>query len=416
MSLPQQIVRFSKGIILTSILMVFFQNCSQPMNAIDEGMKTKILSSQNLFEQSPVCDGDYCPPGSTPITPAAIGSVPTLVTRICTNRGAQTNIRVMNASELNLRIYDNQARSGTPLCHIKDTQLKYREQIKKGGLDLGECLQQASSSQWLSKTLYVTLESGGQQLLTMDETYLDDYTYATVKVSKNSDGSYTTDKMNPKNPSLNMVVAFNFNSESGPIESPELCDHNASPLAIDLRGIHDEGGAGLNLSSPAQGVLFDILGENAAPVAHTPYRISWFQKRSGVGLLALPNKVGEVKGINQLFGDNTRGPDGRFAANGYLALAKFDDNGDGLITQDDAVFHKLRVWLDHNSDGIATRSELLSLKDLRLSVIDLRYDSTYSEVDSHGNLITYKSVVKFDNGSYRLMFDIWFKINSQLKK
>jgi mRNA-degrading endonuclease RelE of RelBE toxin-antitoxin system len=44
-----------------------------------------------------------------------------------------------------------------------------------------------------------------------------------------------------------------------------------------------------------------------------------------------------------------------------------------------------------------------------LSDIDLQYDPTFSEVDSYGNETKLKSVVRFKNGDYRLIFDLWFR-------
>ncbi len=46
------------------------------------------------------------------------------------------------------------------------------------------------------------------------------------------------------------------------------------------------------------------------------------QSRRDNYFLVLPNSSGGVSGIDEMFGDNTRGPDGKFAANGYEVRLK----------------------------------------------------------------------------------------------
>lgn len=194
-----------------------------------------------------------------------------------------------------------------------------------------------------------------------------------------------------------------FEGDMVPAYAGSQCDRTASPLYVDLREEGDPTGV---LSSPEDGVLFDILGANGTP-AYSQNQISWF-KRGRFGLLALPNSRGEVLGIDQLFGDNTLGPDGDFAANGFLALAKYDENGDQKIDSADPVFSSLRLWIDSNRDGKSKPRELKPLSDLRIASIDLEYDPNYRERDQHGNEIKYKSVVNFEDGEMRSIFDIWF--------
>lgn len=84
-------------------------------------------------------------------------------------------------------------------------------------------------------------------------------------------------------------------------------------------------GDSLDLTPPWEGVFFDILGRNSFPSAFTKTLISWLSpaSRGGIYFIALPGADGAVRGIDQLFGDNTTGPDGRFASNGFAALAKY---------------------------------------------------------------------------------------------
>ncbi len=183
-----------------------------------------------------------------------------------------------------------------------------------------------------------------------------------------------------------------------------LCDRRASPLVIKTDK-NDRGG--IKLTSQRRGVFFDILGENSFPFAHAKKRISWISKPSYM-FLVKPNAYGQVRGINEMFGDNTKGPDGLFADDGYAALEKYDLNQDKVIDAADPVFSKLMLWSDKNLDGRAQRRELISLEEAGLVAIDLLYDASYSETDQYGNQINMKSVVRYSDGTLRSIFDLWF--------
>ncbi len=194
------------------------------------------------------------------------------------------------------------------------------------------------------------------------------------------------------------------------------CDYSYSPLMVQMGRARS-----LDLTAPKDGVYFDIAGFLAEPVAHTKKLISWFKREASPNqyFIVLPNERGEVNGIEQLFGNNTSGPDGTYAADGYEALRKFDgrmSNGnmnararDGYITAKDDVFTKLRFWLDENVDGIAQPHELKTLESLGVESIDLKADPNFKEVDQYGNKITLKSVVKTTDGKLHVMYDLWFK-------
>ena len=198
---------------------------------------------------------------------------------------------------------------------------------------------------------------------------------------------------------------------------PERCEHSTptSPLVIQLGNESP-----IRLTPPLDGIRFDIMGQNATP-AHKPKLISWFDDTSASEnfLLALPDENGQIRGIDELFGDNTTGPDGRTASNGYTALAKYDGRlarggfdhraVDGLITPEDEIFDDLRLWADANRDGIAQASEVSTLASRGISVIDLNYDPNYLERDEFGNEIRMKSVVKTRDGKLHRIYDIWFR-------
>ncbi|MGE4130819.1 MAG: hypothetical protein AB7F86_04235 [Bdellovibrionales bacterium] len=205
-----------------------------------------------------------------------------------------------------------------------------------------------------------------------------------------------------------VLYADNPEFESGllfPIDDPvyEKCDTKSSPLFVDLR----TSGQSFELTSPEDGILFDIQGENAKPVPHTKKHIGWF-KQSSMAMLVLPNSQAEVAGINELFGNNTRGPDGEFATDGFAALAKYDDNADATINSSDLVYNHLSLWIDRDLNGVAGPGELMSLAFLGIASIDLNYDPNFSETDRYGNEVKYKSVVTFSSGKMKLIYDLWF--------
>ncbi|MNL32723.1 hypothetical protein D3C87_1545940 [compost metagenome] len=110
-----------------------------------------------------------------------------------------------------------------------------------------------------------------------------------------------------------------------------------------------------------------------------------------------------------MFGNNTRGPDGRYARHGYAALAKYDIDEDGYISNHDPVYSELRLWRDGNLDGIAQASELYSLDEKQIELIDLHFSNRFKETDAYGNKTLMKSVVKTTDGELHLMFDLWFR-------
>lgn len=173
------------------------------------------------------------------------------------------------------------------------------------------------------------------------------------------------------------------------------CTTTASPLVVRMPGA---GGSKISLTSIAKGIFFDLLGRMNG---HRKVRIGWFTN-DDFALVALPNKNGEVRGIDELFGDHTTGPDGKISENGYAALAKYDDNRDGKIDRADRVFSELRLLLP-------VSGAIRSLEDTGVAFIDLDYSRDYFEVDQHGNETRMKSVVGYSDGSLDLIFDLWFR-------
>lgn len=215
------------------------------------------------------------------------------------------------------------------------------------------------------------------------------------------------------------VLWAGFNNAVGPDVADANCDFKGSPLVIHLsKRDHPQA---IALTDKANGVNFDLLGSSNN---YKPVRVSWFSNDE-YRMLALPkNKV--VEGIDQVFGDNTKGPDGKRANedgnkdnhNGYFALAKYDDNKDGRIDAKDEVFNKLALWHDANRNGRGEEHELKGLSNFGIKYIDLDFErcsgkedkdrKCFKERDQWGNETLMKSVIGYEDGSLDLIFDLWF--------
>ena len=99
--------------------------------------------------------------------------------------------------------------------------------------------------------------------------------------------------------------------------------------------------------------------------------------RASVGFLALDRDGdGRIDHPGELFGQTVLGrrrPEG--SANSFADLAAFDrpehgGNGDGIISAADAVFARLRLWVDRNHDGVSQPGELLTLAQAGIESIE----------------------------------------------
>ncbi len=185
----------------------------------------------------------------------------------------------------------------------------------------------------------------------------------------------------------------------------QLCDQLKSPLVVEMKSKNQEHRP-INLSKQ---VDFNLLGKKNGD---KPVRISWFAD-DAYQLLALPNAKGEVRGIDQLFGDSTQGPDFKFADHGYMALAKHDANSDGAINEQDPVFTSLRLWNDKNGDGIGQKAELAPLGKHGITSISLKFENDFIETDVFGNQLKQRSSVAYRDGAKGWIYDLWFAVRQR---
>jgi len=112
----------------------------------------------------------------------------------------------------------------------------------------------------------------------------------------------------------------------------------------------------------------------------------------------------------QLFGDSTRLLDGTIAAHGFAALSEFDDDKDGVINKDDAIFDKLRIFQDFNQNGKADAGELFSLAEKKIVSLNITHqDSPF--IDKFGNAHRQLGTYVTESGETRAMTDVVFATN-----
>lgn len=92
---------------------------------------------------------------------------------------------------------------------------------------------------------------------------------------------------------------------------------------------------------------------------------------------------GTIDGGHELFGSGTDLADGK-ASNGFLALASYDENGDGLVDARDPRFAELVLWRDHDADRQATPGELETLLDAGVDSLSTGY-AIDRQCDARGN-------------------------------
>ena len=166
---------------------------------------------------------------------------------------------------------------------------------------------------------------------------------------------------------------------------------SASPIVIDVSG------NGFDLTNASLGVDFDLNGDGVAR------RVAWTSATSDdVWLVLDRNGNGKVDNGSELFGNITPQPPSP-NPNGFLALAVFDKpehsgNGDGLITQSDAVFPLLRAWQDANHNGISESSELRELRAIGILGLEIEYKES-KRTDEFGNSFRYRAKVRSARGA-----------------
>jgi len=150
------------------------------------------------------------------------------------------------------------------------------------------------------------------------------------------------------------------------------------PLVLDLNG------DGVNTTGTNNMVWFDLDGDGVSE------HLTWTDAGTAEGFLWVNlNNKNRVDNGSELFGIGTVLPDGSKAKDGFEALAMYDQpaqggNSDGIIDAHDAVWNKLRLWVDANHDGTCQPNEVSPIHKYGIEGISLSATRT-NTVDIHGN-------------------------------
>lgn len=178
-----------------------------------------------------------------------------------------------------------------------------------------------------------------------------------------------------------------------------------SPIVVDTNK------DGIKLGPAGRGVSFDVNNDGF------PDFVQWVRPGGDEAFLALDrNRNGLVDNGSELFGVGTPLFDGGNAPNGFVGLAQYDQpllggNDDGLISNADAIWTELSMWLDSNADGIATRDEMT-----RPEALGFRSFGTIPKVrrlvDEAGNTLPYWAWATTQGPRKAIMVDVYFLILS----
>jgi hypothetical protein len=178
-----------------------------------------------------------------------------------------------------------------------------------------------------------------------------------------------------------------------------------SPIVIDL------GNNGIKLGAAGVGVYFDVNADGVRD------HVQWVRPGGDEAFLALDRSGnGVVDNGAELFGVGTPlALEGRNAPNGFVGLAQYDarqlgGNDDGVITEADAIWPQLRLWLDFNADGRATRDEMRTLRGAGITALET-IPKVRKYFDEAGNAIPYWAWATQRALPRRaLMVDVFFKV------
>ena len=160
------------------------------------------------------------------------------------------------------------------------------------------------------------------------------------------------------------------------------CCVDYSPIIFDI------GGRPIQMSSASNGLPFQLNEMGSVR------RVAWPLEPTNAWLALDRNNDGIINDGSELFGNTTRLLSGQIAANGYVALAEFDQNADGVIDRRDPIFASLRAWVDVNRDGLSQAIELRPLDAVGVEALSvLPHESR--RVDDHGNQFRYRALIRF---------------------
>ena len=150
----------------------------------------------------------------------------------------------------------------------------------------------------------------------------------------------------------------------------------SDPLALDLDG------NGLQTTGITNGVRFDIDADGRLD------QTSFIS--GGDAFLALDsNANGRIDNGRELFGEQNGD------ANGYLALARYDDNQDGLIDSSDAIFQQLRLFTQSSNGS----QQLRTLQEAGVASLSLGYRNSDIALNQYDTITQLSSFERSDGST-----------------
>ena len=80
-------------------------------------------------------------------------------------------------------------------------------------------------------------------------------------------------------------------------------------------------------------------------------KIGWVSAEDGLFVHDLDND-GKISSGSELMGDLTELAENRVASNGFQAIGYYDENRDGVINSNDAIYSELKTWQDKNQNDL----------------------------------------------------------------
>ena len=172
-------------------------------------------------------------------------------------------------------------------------------------------------------------------------------------------------------------------------KSAIIRDCVGSPLVLDLAG------DGLRLQGADAGARFALFGGPTMSVG-------WVAPGDDALLAIDLDGDGVVSSGLELFGEAGGAHDG------FVALARYDDNGDGAIDAADPVFERLLAWRD-DGDGRCEPSEIVRLDETGVLSIPV-VGAPLGVLDASGNELGLQATAAGLGGRSVPVVDVWFQI------
>ena len=180
---------------------------------------------------------------------------------------------------------------------------------------------------------------------------------------------YTLDISNPTPNGENVDDRGRPTSSPRPVARPDDLvthqDNTANPIILDLDG----DGIEISVFGDAQ---FDLDGDGFQEAGH------WVGPDDGFLVLDLgaDGSFGAADGTIDRAEELIWSLWGEEGQTDLEALAHaFDDDNNGVINSDDAIWSDLRIWQDLNSDGVSDDGEVRTLADWGITQINVSYDN-----------------------------------------